>query len=215
MASKYAFKTSPVGEAQYPYLTKPDFEYEEDGKYSVKLILEQNEKTMELCEALDEALDEHIENMKIQTRKKKLKVPGTMYEVDEDEGTVTLNINMKRIAGAKGKEFEKSIKFFDAKGKYVGTNKSEAEDELPAIYPGSRIAVNMRLFTWLNGAEVGIRLEPEAVQLVKLAKAQARSAKDYGFGEYDEGFEDEDEDDNGFSDQSNEVDDEEDDDEFV
>lgn len=218
MASKFQFKTTPPGVANYPYLTKADYEFDEEGKYSVKLIMDYDEKAMALCEALDEARADHAERMKVAAGKK-VKVTGTMYEVDEEEGTVTFNINMRRIAGQGKDAFEKAIKFFDAKGKFIGTNKSDAEGELPAIFPGSKLAVNLRLFTWKNKNEVGLRLEPEAVQIIKKAKATARSAEDHGFGSYDDGFEEdefEEEDDNGFSDQSNDSgDDEEEDEDFV
>jgi hypothetical protein len=220
MASKFQFKTTPPGVANYPYLTKADYEFDEEGKYSVKLIMDYDEKAMALCEELDEARADHAEKMKVQAGKK-VTVTGTMYEINEDEGKVTFNINMKRIAGQGKAAFEKAVKFFDAKGKFIGSNKSDAEAELPAVYPGSTLAVNMRLFTWKNKNEVGLRLEPEAVQIIKKAKPSARSAEDHGFGSYDNGFEEDefdndDGEDNGFSDQSNSPEDgEEGDDDFV
>jgi hypothetical protein len=204
MASKFQFKTTAPGVANYPYLTKPDYEFDEEGKYSVKLIMDYDEKAMAFCESLDEAKDEHVEKMK--AANKKVKPVGTMYEVNEEEGTVTFNINMRRIAG-KGKDsFEKAVKFFDAKGKYIGSNKSDSGDKLPAVNPGSTLSVNLRLFTWLNKNEAGLRLEPEAVQIIKQAKSSGRDAAGHGFGTHADGFEEDDfeeEDTNGFSDQSN------------
>lgn len=190
MASKFEFKTTPKGVADFPHLSSPDFEFDDNGRYSVKLRLDANDlKVKSLLEELDEALENHFEAMRKAHNKKKIKHEGSMYFYDEEnEDVVILNCNMKRIAGKSGAEFEKSIKFFDAKGKYVGNTKDDLE-ELPRITPGSTIAVNVRLFNWFNQGSAGIRLEPEAVQIVKLAEGRARSAEDYGFDTDDDGYE--------------------------
>lgn len=186
MASKYVFITTPKGTASYPYLSRVDTEFDEEGKFSVKLICENSPKVQKLIEQLDAAMEDHVSAMKAQGIKKP-KIEGTMYEEDEEKGTVQFNINMKRFAGMGENKFEKVIKFFDAKGKFIGSTKELSE--LPTIFSGSEIAVNMRLFTWKNKQSVGIRLEPEAVQLIKLVEGTRRGAEDHGFGTYDDGYE--------------------------
>lgn len=185
MASKYKNKTTPKGTANYPWLTKPDTKYDSEGIYSVKLVCELNEETQDYIDFIEAEHKAHVEAVKNQIGKKP-RVEPLKYEVNEDEGTVTFDIRMKRFAGAGKDRFEKRVAFFDASGKPV------TDTEELIIRPGSIIKVSTRLFTWKKDSKAGLRLEPAAVQILRLADGKGGTAEFYGF-EAEEEYMDEDE----------------------
>ncbi|QFS87606.1 MULTISPECIES: hypothetical protein [unclassified Marinobacter] len=178
MASKYKFKTTPKGVANYPWLTKADTKFDAEGEYKVNLVCPLNEESQAFIDFVEAEFERHVEVTKATTGKKpKLEELG--YEIDEDAGTVTFKIKMKRFGGSGANKFEKNIAFFDASGQPI---KGEF-----AIRPGSELKVSCRLFTWYVAPKCGLRMEPAAVQVITLSEGTGGTAAQYGFEE-EEGY---------------------------
>ncbi|AHI30264.1 hypothetical protein [Marinobacter similis] len=180
MASKFKFKTTPKGVANYPWLTRPDTKYDEEGEYKVNLVCPLNEESQAFIDFVEEEYKRHVEITKAQLGGKKPKEEDLGYDVNQDDGTVTFKIKMKRFGGKGEKRFEKNIAFFDATGTPI-------KGEL-TIKPGAELKISCRLFTWYVAPKVGLRMEPAAVQVISLGNGTGVNGSRYGFEEEEGGY---------------------------
>tara|TARA_R110000765_G_scaffold253853_1_gene354830 strand:+ start:153 stop:866 length:714 start_codon:yes stop_codon:yes gene_type:complete len=174
MATSNLIFTTPVGTAQYPWLTKPDTKFSETGHFKVDLVLSK-EKALPIIKQIN---DVFLENLKEETKKAKGKEvnkakPPFSEELDE-EGKATGNIILR----------------FKSKGEYkpaLFDSKASPIDDVN-VWSGSEIKVNGSIapyYTSLIGAGVSLRLR--AVQIINLVEG-GRTAGGYGFDEQ-EGYE--------------------------
>jgi len=188
---KKIIKTTPVGTASYPWLTKPDTKYEASGEYKTDMIFEQGELD-ELEEELDSILDDFFEEQKAVAKPqvaKKLTRVDIVREVYDDEGNETgqgmLRFKQKvKIKGKDEKIYTMSIDGFDAALK--------GWDETKAVYGGSRLKINFEVVPYNSAKdkECGLTLRLRAFQVIELVSSSSASASSYGFGE-EEGYEQE------------------------
>ena len=75
---------TPIGEALYPYLTKPDTEYNSEGVYHVKLKVKKEEALKDIKIINDEIAKQVAEQHKKVPGIKELKRAPTPYELSED-----------------------------------------------------------------------------------------------------------------------------------
>lgn len=207
MATKV--RTSLPGIAHYPWLNQPDYEYDADGIYHVKLKMDSEDPKVakfiewidaEHAKAIEAFIVEQLEEGKYKTKaalmaavKKQRKVADLagdkpyQYETDDDGAdTNIIRVNFKMKAHVKvkktGKEFDLKPKIFDAKGKVLKNP--------PLIYSGSLLRVSYTPQYW-GTIKLGasIRLRMEAIQVIELVTGGGSdNASDYGFGE-EEGYE--------------------------
>jgi hypothetical protein len=174
MAAKDNTITTPKGIAKYPWLSKPDTKFSEEGEYKVNVILTKEEA----APLVDKINGIFAENVKEETKKAKGKEvktsnPPYMDELDDD-GKSTGNVILKFKSKA---AYPPAI--FDSKG----TKMEESN-----IWGGSEIRVNgyaAPYFTSMVGAGVALRLR--AVQVIQYVEG-AQGASGFGFEEEDEGF---------------------------
>jgi len=174
MATSNLIFTTPVGVAQYPWLSKPDTKFSEAGDYKVNLVLTK-EKALPILKQIN---DVFLANLEEETKKAKGKEvkkanPPFAEELDE-EGKATGNIILRFKSKA---EYKPSL--FDSKANSI---------EDVNVWSGSEIKVNGSIapyYTSLIGAGVSLRLR--AVQIINLVEG-GRSASGYGFEEQ-EGYE--------------------------
>lgn len=185
---KYPRVTSPKGIARYPWLTKPNTKFDPDGKYSVDLILTE-EEAAPFIEMIDKLIDEAFNDAVNDPKHKKIARKLTKYypykKEEDEEGNETGNVvvKFKKKATYKDKETGNishfTIKFFDAKGKPI--------QNLTELFGGSIIRVNASPSVIVSPAGntplAGISLNINAVQVIE--KGTGGTAKDYGFGEED------------------------------
>lgn len=181
-----------TGVAIYPYLIEPDFEYNPDGEYKVKLrvpasadVFDNKRKSLGSFQSfLDAEMEKSLEKAK-QENKGKVKEADAPYSIDEDTGDLLINFKLKAKGKTRdGKEFTQAPTLFDAKGKPFDGD---------AIWGGSRIKVSFEVspfYTKLIGAGITLRLK--AAQVIELRSGGGASAENFGFGE-EEGYEAEDE----------------------
>ena len=166
--------TTPKGIAQYPWLSKPDTKFNEEGEYKVNLILTKKEAAP-VIEQINVAF---AENFKVQEKEhgKDIKTanPPYMDELDDDNkptGNVIIKFKSKAL-------YAPAI--FDAKGNVMKDSN---------IWGGSEIRVNGSIapyYVKLIGAGVALRLR--AVQVIQYVEGGTGSADRFGFEEVDGGF---------------------------
>ena len=168
MAQQPVTFTTPQGVAQYPWLSKPDTKFSEEGDYKVNLIIAKEEA----LPALKLVNQVYAENYEKEVKKAKgaeiKKAPPPFSEELDDAGQPTGNIILKFKSKA---AYKPAI--FDAKGiPMIDSN----------IWGGSELKVNGSVaayYTPLIGAGVALRLR--AVQVIQYVEGGSGSADRFGF----------------------------------
>ena len=168
MAQQPVTFTTPQGVAQYPWLSKPDTKFSEEGDYKVNLIIAKEEA----LPALKLINQVYAENYEKEVKKAKgaeiKKAPPPFSEELDDAGQPTGNIILKFKSKA---AYKPAI--FDAKGiPMIDSN----------IWGGSELKVNGSVaayYTPLIGAGVALRLR--AVQVIQYVEGGSGSADRFGF----------------------------------
>lgn len=163
--------TTPKGVAQYPWLSKPDTKFSEEGEYKVNLILPKQD-AIPILKQINEVFASNVEKEIKKAKGKEIKKapPPYMEELNEN-GEPTGNVILKFKSKA---AYKPAI--FDAKGiPMIESN----------IWGGSEIKVNGSIapyYTSLIGAGVALRLR--AVQVIQYVQGDS-NANRFGFTEED------------------------------
>ena len=168
MAEKLIEFTTPKGIAQYPWLSKPDTKFSEEGDYKVNLILPKAE-AIPLLKQINEVFAENVDKETKKAKGKDIKKASPPYfEELDDAGQPTGNVILKFKSKA---AYKPAI--FDAKGiPMIDSN----------IWGGSELKINGSVapyYTALIGAGVALRLR--AVQVIQYAEGGSSSADGFGF----------------------------------
>ena len=184
MKNKYTKIVTPIGIAQYPWLSSPDTKFSEVGDYKTNLILSKK-GAQDVISMIDTAREESVKLGAEKSNGKKVEQAYPPYydEVDDDgkpTGNVILKLKCKaKVTTKSGESFENKPTLFDAKGKpMLNVN----------VWGGSELKVSAELiqyFTSMVGAGVSMRLR--AAQIIKLIEGGSNSSG-YGFKE-EEGYE--------------------------
>ena len=170
MAQQPITFTTPKGIAQYPWLSKPDTKFSEEGEYKVSLILSK-EEAIPILKQINEVF---AENVAAETKKNGgkdiKKAPPPYMEQLDDAGNSTGKVILKFKSKA---AYKPAI--FDAKGiPMIDSN----------VWGGSEIKINGSIapyYTPLIGAGVALRLR--AVQVIQYVDASTGAASKFGFEE--------------------------------
>ena len=170
MAQQPITFTTPKGIAQYPWLSKPDTKFSEEGEYKVSLILSK-EEAIPILKQINEVFAENVaaESKKNGGKDIKKAPPPYMEQLD-DAGNSTGKVILKFKSKA---AYKPAI--FDAKGiPMIESN----------VWGGSEIKINGSIapyYTTLIGAGVALRLR--AVQVIQYVDASTGAASKFGFEE--------------------------------
>lgn len=192
-----------VGEAVFPHLVEPDYEYVTEGSYHTKLKLPadsqvftaKGESLGSLAEWLEAMHAASVEKAKKDPKNEGKKIKAADLPLEElEDGSIQINVKLK-ASGVKRdtkEPFYQKPAFFDAKGKPFTPDR---------LWGGSKIKVAFEcnpFYTRTVGAGISLRLK--AVQVIEL-NAGSSDGGSFGFGEED-GFEAEDTpaEENGFGD---------------
>ena len=180
---KFKAKLTPMAEARWAHIHKPNTKFNEMGVFQTELILDiEDEKTHEFTSELQEMLDKveewaeaELEEMK-QKKPKLKKTLGPLQQYkpweeeidDEGEDLGTISVRFKKAATYKDKKSGKVIKnkvnLFDAKGKLI--------KQKIAIGNGSKIVIEYYPSPFLqitnNIPTYGLSLKLNKVQVVVL-----------------------------------------------
>ena len=188
--AKLARITTPKGIAKYPWLSRPDTQFNTDGVFKVNLLIPAAE-AVGLCAVLDKAADDALALAKSQA-KTPLQAKGMLRaapygpaldDAGEDTGNIEFKFKMNaRVTFSDGKTRDMKPAFFDAKGL--------AMDECPNVYGGSVLRVNFSPAPYYaaSSKQAGVSLRINAVQIVELVTGGGGSATGFGFAEEADGF---------------------------
>lgn len=198
--------TTPKGViGKYAYLTEPDTKFNADGEYKASLTLTL-EQAQPLIDKLEAAYNEAYQAECVEKKKKSLKKADMPWEIDEEEGTAVLKFKLKaKIESAKKGTIVRRVKIFDAKGKLVANPKNLK------IGGGTTAKLAFQPYFWFSpSVGFGLQLQLEACQIINLVEYGAGDA-DYGFGEEEDGFDGDSVEGSDFTDESDDAEDDEDD----
>ena len=159
--------TTPTGVALYPWLNKPDTEYNKDGEYKVNLVLSK-EEAQPIINTINEVFSENLKDEMKKQKKKELKKANPPYAEElDDDGKATGNVIFK----FKSKAVYKPA-IFDANGETVIN---------PQIWGGSEIRVNAALYPYfVSSIGAGVSLKLRAVQVIALVEGSEGAGR-FGF----------------------------------
>ena len=142
MALRVAFQTS-VGTAQYPWLNKPDTKFDEEGVYKTGLIMSQEDAS---------AMMEEVQELAKEFLGKKISKARFPWDQDEDTGEIIWKAKTKLPP-----------KFFDTTGQYLD------ETQRPLVPGGSKIRLKGTFLPYDKGANCGVSMQINSVQIVDLS----------------------------------------------
>lgn len=150
--------TSPLGEAVWPKLNKPDTKFDKDGVYEVKLRLSEGEASPFIAK-LKGILSTHVDSL----GGKKRMAPLPWKEVEDDEGNPTgemdFKFKLKAIGGRGDNQFTQRPALYDSEGKIMTEN----------IGGGSKIQIGAEVVTYdVASIGAGISLRLKAVKVFEL-----------------------------------------------
>ena len=156
---KIPFKTAK-GTAMYPWLNKPDTQFDTAGKYKVSLRMSK-EEAKPLIDAVKKAANDAFGD-----KAKTAKLP---FKTDETSGDV--------IVATKSNFQPKMV---DAAGAVIMAN------NLPQIYGGSTLKAAGNIFVFNAGGNHGISLQLGAIQIIQLSDSP--SGQDISFEAEEGGY---------------------------
>ena len=161
--------TTETGVALYPWLTKPDTKFNEDGEYKVNLVLSK-ENAAPIIQVIKSVHEENYKQVLKASKKKTMKQANPPFsEQLDDDGNPTGNYIFKFKSKA---AYKPAI--FDAK-------QTPLVD--PPIWGGSEIKVNATLYPYNSPMSgVGVSLKKRAVQVIRLVEG-SEGASRFGFSE--------------------------------
>lgn len=177
---KLELLVTPTGTAVYPYLIKPDTQFDADGEFKVGLVLSGTDANSVMA-TIDKAMAGALEKAKSEnpTKAKKIKAANPPYsEVTDEEGQETgetkFNFKMKaKITTKDGTVIHQRPGIFDAAGQPMMN---------ASIGGGTKMKISAELvpyFTDLVGAGITLRLK--AVQVIELVEYTGKTADRFGF----------------------------------
>lgn len=185
MAEKGIRIVSPAGIAAYPKLSKPDFKYNKDGEFNIKVRFPAGPETDAFIAKLQAAYDDNVAKRKAEKGVKVIKEAPKNWvaEIDKETGTPTgfTVINFKqtaKITSKAGEVFNKTVDVFD---------RSKNPIDKASVGSGSTVKVATEVYPFFNGGlGAGLSLRLLAVQVLELVKYGERDAASYGFGDESE-----------------------------
>lgn len=185
---------TPRGIAIFPKLHKPDTKWKAEGQYTVRLRIDPATIPADLYTKFEALRDEKADEVRADLKAKKegakvksLKIkpvafaPETDKESGEETGSVIVNAKMTASGVSKkdGKPWTRKPDIFDAKGKKLA--------KCPLVFGGSelKVACEARAYYSPKDNEVGVSIQLNGAQIIKLVTGGDRSAADYGFAEED------------------------------
>ena len=190
----YPTMTTPRGMLLYPHLTEPDCKFvKPNGEYHTKFAIEADSKPAKKMVAdLEEILDGYIEENPDKLTKAKLKKAGRadLYEEEVDDegeetGRIIFKFKLKAVVETKTKTWEQKPRLFDGNAQPIQGKCNP--------WTGSEGKVSAEIFPYYmeSTKQFGLSLRCSAVQILLLVQGSGKSGSDFGFGEEDDSYTDE------------------------
>ena len=185
--------TTPVGIAKFPNLVSVDPHPEYGGDYSVQLLLDnESPEAQEFVQKIEAIRDEMHKQMQANMGRKKpwntphFPVSDDLDQDGEESGNYNVRLKSKGSYERGGQTIERKITFYDASGTKIENPAQAFGGEVPM---GSKIAAAIQVAPYQSGANFGVTLRIEAIQVIELGGSNApASAEACGFAVHDGGF---------------------------
>lgn len=185
--------TTPVGSAKFANLVSVDPHPEYGGDYSVQLLLDkESPEAQEFVAKIEQLRDEMHRQMQANMGRKKpwntphFPVSDDLNQDGEESGNFNVRLKSKGSYERGGQTIERTLNFFDASGQKIENPAQAFGGEVPM---GSKIAAAIQVAPYQSGANFGVTLRIEAIQVVELGSSNApASAEACGFAVHDGGF---------------------------
>ena len=185
--------TTPVGTAKWPNLVSVDPHESYGGDYSVQLLLDkESAEAQEFVARIEQLRDEmHVQMQANMGRNKPwntshFPVSDDLDQDGEESGNFNVRLKSKGSYERGGQTIERKINFYDASGQKIENPAQAFGGEVPM---GSRIAAAIQVAPYQSGANFGVTLRIEAIQVIELGGSNApASAEACGFAVHDGGF---------------------------
>ena len=165
MASDKKFITTPLGTVgAYPYIQRPDTEYNDRGEYRIKLAVPSG-KAQRLIDLIVAAHEENVAKLKASPKYKDKRLKeGDMPFFEDNEGNVVFTFKMYGSFKDRdtGEMKALTLRVYDSTGKRI--------EDVPAISGGSTGKVSFSLFAYAPNGAVGasVKLQLSKFQLKDL-----------------------------------------------
>jgi len=165
--------TTPIGEARWPRLNQPDTKFDENGVYSCKLILSEDD-WQTFNSKIEQWLDKEYARFCKELGKKTLRKSNTIPVRINDEGEH--EVYAKQVAK---KETSKgtlnfTVALFDSQGKKL--------NDAPNIGSGSRLRLGVEPTAWfVPSLGFGYTLRLKAAQIIDLVEFNPGGAEAFAF----------------------------------
>lgn len=181
---KKVIVNTPVGEAQWFKLVKPDDKFK---KYSVDLIVEDTPELQQIMAKMDALIEEKFKeefaNAKPEAKRKLKKSDNKPIEPQYDsEGKETGKYKIKVRGKSEGQNKDKQVysiprpPLFNSAAKLI----SDSEAAALRVFNGSLLQVNVEMVPYNVKNEIGVTFKPKAVKIKKIQQSNA-DASMFGF----------------------------------
>lgn len=153
---------TPLGEAVYPSLNRPETRFDENGIYKVTLKIKKQDASA-LIKLFDEAIDDSLNRAKEDNKGKSIKLAPKPYNVEGDYALFKFKMKASGVSKKTKQKYEQRPALFDAK-------KAPLPDD-KIVWGGSKLKVAFQLrpyFTPMLGA--GVVSQLKAVQVIDLVE---------------------------------------------
>jgi hypothetical protein len=192
---KEQFTTPKCVFVGYPKISAPDFKYKDQGEFTLKVRLpNDNPKTQEFIKRIDALGEETLKSLRTAAKTpaiaKSWSIKNCPYKAEtDDDGNetgytiFTLKATHSGKSKKTGKEWKRYVPLFDAKGKPL-PRKADKTCAV-AVWGGSEgyATFTMDGYGQTPSVGAGVKLYLEAVKVVKLVSGSERGADEYGFGD--------------------------------
>lgn len=174
--------TTPTVKAEFPYLNKPDTQFNPDGEYKVNGLISR-EQAQDFLAKIDEEVEAQFNAVHNQAdaKKKKKLIKHYPYEdkldpeTEEPTGEVRIKTKLPaKIKKENGEEVHLEPRLFDKKGSALDIN-----NDFIRMNSKLRLAVELRPYSMNSTGMTGVTLQLKAVQVREFAAGA--SAESFGF----------------------------------
>jgi len=169
--------STPVGEAVYPALHRPDTKFHDAGIWKADVRVA-GDAAQTLMASLGKIHKDH-------TGKPVPKDGGNLWQVETDDdgdptGNIMFKLRVKNVVRKDGEMWERKPKLFDT---------SSPPQPLGGVEPwgGTKMIVAFDVYCY-DIPKKGVKLQPVAVQIIDLKTGGGENAEAFGFNEMEEGF---------------------------
>jgi hypothetical protein len=183
---RYDILVTPKGVAAFPWLTKPDTKFNEEGVYKTGLAFDPEDPAFVKFKKKIEAIHKEAVAAVKESGKKKVTVVSPFRPEEDEEGEPTGRIIINAKSKAKQKYRDGTIQ--DVTLNIVDAKRNEVPSSTP-VYGGSVLRLAVRPAPYFMQGKCGITLYISGVQVIELQSGGGGAAD---FFDEEEGYETED-----------------------